>query len=258
MNTIDFSRSFLTFRADYIKKPPKMTSHKPPYTLNNARIPIDCICEITEKQTRFSETFVLGVNCKTERVGVDRDIWSQPNADFVPVASQDQFLVLKAFDIVDKGIMLYPPSLGKQPERQLERVEAVFDNLRIDIAPIVGEVLDTPKQIVNAVLTNQILTARTKIETDRYEALLEYPVKTINANERDMIYQPDTGPILYPDLSRDPDDLIGGMELAFIAFNTSTWAEFILRVPTPIADGIRVHHYTQSIRIDVHNQIICL
>jgi hypothetical protein len=256
MKTIDFSRSFLTFRVDYIKKPPKMASHKPPYTLNNARIPIDCVCEINEKQTSFSETFVLGVSCKTERVGVDRDIWSQPNADFVPVASQHQFLVLKAFDIVDKGIMLYPPSLGKQPERQLERVEDVFDSLRIDIAPIEGEILDTPKQIVNAVLTNHILTARTKIETARYVALLEYPIKTINANERDLIYQPDTGPILYPDLSREPEDLLGGMELAFIAFNTPTWAELILRVPTPIADELSVYHYSQSIRIETTNQII--
>ncbi len=38
MPTIDFSRSFLTFRIDTLKKPPQTVSQQPPYSLNNARI----------------------------------------------------------------------------------------------------------------------------------------------------------------------------------------------------------------------------
>ena len=38
METVDFSRSFLTFRTDWQKKPSQTASHKPPFTLNNARI----------------------------------------------------------------------------------------------------------------------------------------------------------------------------------------------------------------------------
>ena len=36
--------------------------------------------------------FALGANCKTEQVGVDRDIWMEPNADFVPIMSGLRFL----------------------------------------------------------------------------------------------------------------------------------------------------------------------
>jgi hypothetical protein len=258
MNAIDFSRSFLTFRVDVLKKPPVTVSHKPPFTLNNARIPLDCRCEIVEKRTGRAHEFVLGVSCKTERVGVEQDIWTDPNADFVPIMSREQFLLLKTFDRAGKQVMLYPPSLGVQPERQVGRIEETFDSVRFDVAYCGGEVLETADRIVEATLSNHPLVARTRIEGDRYTAILDYPVKTINANERDTIYQPDTGPVLFPDLSREPVDLIGGFELAFIAFNTPHWAEFLVRVPTQVAEGVSVYHYSRPVRLETDNQIIRL
>ena len=51
MNTIDFARSFLTFRIDTLKKPPQTVSHPPPYTLNSARIQLDCVCDIRDRRT---------------------------------------------------------------------------------------------------------------------------------------------------------------------------------------------------------------
>ena len=258
METIDFQRSFLTFRIDTLKKPPKTVAQKTPFTLNNARIPLDSRCVITEKATGDSHAFVLGASCKTEQVGVEEGIWHDPNADFVPVCSVsgDQFMGLKAFDIADKGVMLYPPSLGKQPERQIIDAEDTFDNLKVDLTPVPGKILASPEEIVKAVLANRLINACTRIESDRYIAEIEYPVKTINANERDMVYQPDTGPVILPDLSREPDDLLGGIDLAFVAFNTPNWAEFIVRVPTPITEDLRVHHYSQIVRFDAQNRII--
>ena len=40
--------------------------------------------------------------------------------------------------------------------------------------------------------------------------MVEYPVKTMNANERDMVYQTDTGPVLLPDLSAETEKLFDG------------------------------------------------
>jgi hypothetical protein len=141
METLEFHRSFFTFRIDTLKKQPKTVSHKPPLTLNNARIPIECRCRITEKETQQTHEFFLGANCKTERVGVPQDIWTMPNADFVPICSRTQWMVLKAFDRVGKGVALYPPSLGEQPERQIVDVAESFDSLRIDLTKTDGEVL---------------------------------------------------------------------------------------------------------------------
>ena len=79
---------------------------------------------------------------------------------------------------------------------------------------------------------------------------IEYPAETINGNERDVVYQTDTGPILWPDLARDPDDLLPGLELAFTAANAPDWAQIIVRRRTSIADGIEVYHYADSIRVE--------
>ncbi|MBT5876959.1 MAG: hypothetical protein HOH43_26285 [Candidatus Latescibacteria bacterium] len=258
MDTIDYQRSFLTFRIDTLKKKPQTVAQKPPYTLNNARIPLDSRCIINEKATGRLMSFVLGVSCKTEQVGVDEGIWHDPNADFKPVCSVsgDQFMALKAFDVANKGVMLYPPSLGNQPERQIIKAEETFDSLNVDLTEVTGRIMTSAEEIVEAVLGNRLINARTEIESDRYTAVIEYPVKTINANERDYIYQPDTGPVLFPDMNVDPDDLIGGFDVAFVAFNTPHWAEFIVRVPTSISDEIEVHHYSRSIRLEACNAII--
>src|SRR5262245_26149170 len=110
MQIIDFARSFFQFRIDLAKKPQVTMSHKAPYDLNNARIQIDCACEIRDRQTGNTYEFALGANCKTEQVGVKRDIWLAPNADFRPVVSKSQFLVIKSYDHIgrEKEVFLYP------------------------------------------------------------------------------------------------------------------------------------------------------
>ena len=48
-------------------------------------------------ETGTTQTFVLGASCKTERVGAERDLFLEPNADFMPVISDDSFMHLKTF-----------------------------------------------------------------------------------------------------------------------------------------------------------------
>ncbi len=254
---IDFSRSFLTFRIDTLKKPPRTVSHKPPFSLNNARIQLDCVCDITEIATGAVQRFVLGTNCKTERVGVTCDIWTSPNADFVPIVSQDRFLNLKTYSWIgqEAAVELYGLQ-QRQPDRQVGDVREAFDSLTIHVQEVDGEHLATPEAIIAATFAHQPLCAVTEWTTDRYRAALAYPVKTFNVNERDNIYQTDTGPVLWPDLSREPADLIAGMNLAFTAFNCPEWIEAVVRVPTEAATGMKVYHYSQFERRDgVQNRL---
>jgi hypothetical protein len=104
--------------------------------------------------------------------------------------------------------------------------------------------------IIAATFAHHPLTALTEFATDRYRAALHYPVKTFNVNERDNIYQTDTGPVLWPDLTREPADLISGLNLAFTAFNGPDWIEVLVRVPTEASQGLQVYHYSQSVRVD--------
>ena len=256
MNTFDFHRSFFTFRIDTLVKQPLTVTHKPPFSLNNARIPIECRCVVTEKATDQSQAFVLGASCKTERVGVEGDIWLEPNADFCPIFSDDRYLSLKTYSQVGTTMELFPPGSGSQSDRQTGLIDETYDSVKIDMTECEGTPLDSTQEIVEAVLANQNLVARTELENDRYHALIEHPVKTINANERDWIYQTDTGPVLFPDLSVEPDAMLTSLELAYSAFNCPDWIEFIVRRVTPTTSDVSVYHYSDAVRCDSRNQML--
>ena len=256
MNTFDFHRSFFTFRIDTLVKQPLTVTHKPPFSLNNARIPIECRCVVTEKATDQSQAFVLGASCKTERVGVEGDIWLEPNADFCPIFSDDRYLSLKTYSQVGTTMDLFPPGSGSQSDRQTGLIDDTYDSVKIDMTECEGTPLDSAQEIVEAVLANQNLVARTELENDRYHALIEHPVKTINANERDWIYQTDTGPVLFPDLSVEPDAMLTSLELAYSAFNCPDWIEFIVRRVTPTTSDVSVYHYSDAVRCDSRNQML--
>lgn len=255
MQTIDFGRSFLTFRIDTLVKPTLTGTHKPPFSLNNARVQIECRLSLHDKQSDSSDEFLLGASCKTERVGVELDIWTQPNADFVPIFSSRRYLQIKTYDRVGQQTPLYPPTRGMQTDRSMGSVEEAFDRVRLDVVYGDAVLLDDASAINQAILDNQPMVARTEIETERYRAVIDYPVKTINANERDGIYQTDTGPVLLPDFEREWDEMLDGLELAFSAFNCGDWIEFIVRQPTPVSEEINVWHYSRPRRFDCVNSL---
>jgi hypothetical protein len=240
----------MTFRIDIDKVPARTLSHRPPFAMNNARVQLECRCRITDLGTGRTRTFVLGATCKTERVGAETDLWLDPNGDFIPIFSDDEFMHIKSFAQAGMIAQLHPPGSGAQPDRLRVPIEGTFDRVQLDLVAREGEKLDGAAAIVDAVLGNDLLVGIHRFATNRYRVEIEYPVKTINANEREWVYQTDTGPILFPDLDCEPDELLSRLELAFTACNAPSWAEFIVRVRTPIADDIEVYHYSKTVRLD--------
>ena len=256
MEIPNFGASFLTFRVDWEKKPSLTASHKPPFTLNNARIQIESTCKITDSATGQTTQYALGASCKTEYVGVDQGIWTEPNADFCIILSEESFLILKSWDKNDKQVMRYPPSLGVQPERQVGKVADTYDRIKINLRTFTGEALKSVSDIVQATLADDILVGRVAFKLpDQSEVEIDFPIKTMNANERELIYQTDTGPVLLPDFSLEYSERIETFRLAYVALNSPDWAEFIVQVPTPVSEDISVNHYSKSVRFDSVNTI---
>ena len=80
----------------------------------------------------------------------------------------------------------------------------------------------------------------------------------MNANERDNIYQSDTGPVLFPDLTGEPDAMLQQLQFAYTAVNCPDWVEFLVRTATTVTEDINVYHYSRSVRCDARNEIIGL
>ena len=250
MRLLEFGRSTILFRIDLDVLPPKTLSHKPPFAMNNARIQIDSVCRVTERDTGRVHTFVLGGDCKTERVGATADLFLEPNADFIPIFSDRGFMHIKTFARAGTKAQAHPPGSGEQSDRLTARIVDTFVDAHLDLVEREGKRLADGKAIVDSILANDVIVGVHRLSTDRYDVEIEYPAKTINGNERDIVYQTDTGPILWPDLARDPDDLLPGLELAFTAANAPDWAQIIVRRRTEVADGVEVYHYADSIRVE--------
>jgi hypothetical protein len=151
--------------------------------------------------------------------------------------------------------------------------------------------LSTNDEILRATYDWLPLIAQTEIWNDDtgLRAIIEYPVKTMNTISADDlekmmrdkadtatydfvdpgdnqgVYQVDTGPVAYPDLSKRHDPTEEGLSLAFVAFNTRDRADFILDVPTPVYDGgesgrqvAEVNHYSERLTMRSENRIFAI
>ena len=250
MQVLDFPRSFVTWRIDLDELPPRTLSHRPPYAMNNSRISLESRCRILDRETGAMQTFVLGASCKTEQVGADQDLFLLPNADFMPVISGDSFMHLKTWARVGTAVHRFPPEGGDQPDRLRVPLRGTFVSMHLDLLERDAELLPDARAIVSATFGGDPLVGVTTVSHGRYEAAIEYPIKTMNANEREWIYQTDTGPVLYPDLDAAPEALMEGLDVAFEAHNRPDWAEFIVRRRTRIAEGVDVYHYSEPIRLN--------
>ena len=187
MQVPDFWRSFLTFRIDALKRAPTTVSHKPPTTLNNARLQLEARCRITDRESGVTSRYVRSASCKTERVGVARDIWLNPNGDMNMTLSDEDYLDVKAWDVVNKGVTkLYPPSRGAQPDRQIGKIADAFDNTKISLRMVESEELNTADEIIEATLAGDLLVGQVEFSAlGQYEVVLDFPIKVINVSRRD-------------------------------------------------------------------------
>ncbi len=225
-----------------------------PTTINNARISLECRCEILDLRSGQSNVYVLGASCKTERVGADQGCWLEPNADFCLAASEQEFLLFKSWARNGLVVAKHPEALGVPQERQSGSCRDAWADFGIQLRPVRGQALKTLDDIIPAIRGDRPLVAHSEYDDGDYRVIFDHPVKTINFSERERVFQTDTGPILLPDLSparlRESDRLIDCFDLAYSAFNSAGWAEFIVNVPTPVGGGITVNHYSRTRRIE--------
>jgi hypothetical protein len=148
----------------------------------------------------------------------------------------------------------HPDAVGVPLERQAGRSAEAWTEYGYELRKSRGQALPTVDKIIEAIRSDRPIVARTTYEDGDWEVTIDHPAKTLNYSERDGVYQTDTGPILLPDLSperlRRGGRLVECFDLAYAAFNSTGWAEFIINVPTPVGAGLSVNHYSKTRRIE--------
>ncbi len=263
MKVPDFSQSYFRFFLDFEQSQPASISNQPPVRSNRVRVSLESICRLANRSTGKTTTYALSAPCRTERVGAGpNELWTQPNAECIFLCSDDgQSGIHKCWHKKDPGVMLYPPSLGPQPERQTFAAGENFQEAGLDLRMVEASPLTDFDQVADAILGTQTLISRIEYQDGDFDVCIHQPVKTINLAERDHLHQTDTGPIILPDLSRERLAQarleIDVFDLAYSAWHEPHWAEFVIQAPVKLSEKTSVNHYGKTRHVNpTHNTLL--
>lgn len=248
MNPLDYGRSFLIGTAPG----------------NEVRFWVESRTRIVDEETGASEEYVQCASCKSENTFGESDLFICDNCDFLPVFG------------TEFGIYFRRRAWLNENYKSVLKTERMWDGPRYHLVEDpTCRFLDGPQEVLEATRDMLPLVAQTEIRNSasRLSAIIEYPVKTMNTcrrieqqrpeeNRKGEIYQVDTGPILFPDLSGKRERLVDGLALAFVAFNARNFADFVIEVPTSArppgtdaANDLQVYHYSERLTLEAENRL---
>lgn len=223
-------------------------------TVGNGNAPrfwVESRCRlIDDAEGKFADYYQCG-SCKSEHTFAEKNLFQDPNYDFLPVFGNDYTAIFRRHTYRNDNYVQY-----------LETKDAwggvLFEIREANRA----QILDDNEKILLATRRCSPIVSQTEIwDTDtQMRAIIECPVKTMNIDEQRRIYQVDTGPVLFPDLSKRYERQIEAFSLAYVAFNAPHFADFVIEQPTPIIeDGeeiASVYHYAGIRSLKAKNLVI--
>ena len=201
MKAIDFSRSYMRWFSPG----------------NNVRILVEAACTVTDEAAGQSDTYYLIAPCRREDTHGSRNLVEHPSMEFSGVWGEHESMIIRTHwqSSGDNRELRQPDTLDIrwfENTRSLAGDQAVFKGTMTSGEPMVGRTaIRDPKRAVTAVM--------------------EYPINTMNVNKDPFRFQVDTGPILFPDLSKAVGNRIEMFEVAYVLYKRFDETEFTLRKP---------------------------
>ena len=242
MQCIDYGRSFITTAGPG----------------NAPRFWVESRCRIVDEQDQSCIDYYQCGSCKSEHTFAPSGLMKDPNYDFLPVFGPNDSVVFHIFLACDSDV--YDTVIDHDEREPWGGIR--LDGVR-EAEPL--ERLDTNEQILDATDKCLPIVAQTCIRdaSTRMRAIIECPVKTMNMDRDKCIYQVDTGPVLFPDLTqRCGPKKATTLDLAFVAFNVPHFADFVIQRRTPVVvDGKEVckcMHYSEVISLEARNTLFAI
>ncbi len=219
---------------------------------NEARFWIESRTRILDEREGICEDFYQTASCKSENTFHERDLFQRDNYDFLPIFSARY------------GLIFRRPAYLSARYRETRPYAEMFGGYDLNL--VEGEsIRELPS---NASIREETyrfapLVSQTEIRNDEtgLRALIECPVKTMNTRREDDRYQVDTGPLAFPDLSARADRLVDCLSLAFVAFNTPHFADFVVEAPTPVDSrhpDLQIHHFSKIVGLPARNRLFAV
>ncbi len=229
MQPLDYSRSYLRWTTAPSTSDTRTPGHMP-YG-NSVRILFDARARVVDQASGASEEFYLIAPCRTEWMYRDDSCIQQPSGEYRLAWAQRK----------DRMLRFSHSLADPDPRPVMMPIGEHYLDLDYTLTP-----LPDPRPaadnaaLVAAALSDAPVVIQTDIRNadDTRRATLEYPVKTFNFHPERVLFQIDTGPMLWADLDAADADPMTWLRLAHTVFNRFDRAEYVLRGPTPfVVDG---------------------
>lgn len=223
---------------------------------NSVRFWIESRTTIIDDSSGSTTHFYQCASCKSENTFGEKDLLYADNYDFMPIFGGK--------NVEDLLIFRRPARLSDR-YRQLTKSEKVWGMpiLKLCYGKKVTR-LESWESIRDATAAGIPIVSQTEISHSDtgLRAIIECPVKTMNISLRRKMYQVDTGPVAFPDLSKKYDPLIDCLKLAFVVFNAADFADFVIEQPTAVIENkeerCKVYHYSNPFSLSANNRVFAV
>ncbi len=228
MKAIDFSRSFVTFTT---------IGHT-----NNARLQIESCCTV-QQPGQSPRTYYFFASCKSEDTYGLGELFYGDNYDFCGLFSKNEYAIYRTKSTHHDGFL----EAGKSVDR--------FEDVRWHMSYGVGRELQEDEDIVRGTEAGNPLVGSVEWADGKTKYSVEFPIKTMNVNDQEMLWQVDTGPVPFP---AEGGTSAAGFRPAYVAYNRHIMADFIVQNPLELEGGQSVTHYHQRIRVEAKARVFAL
>ena len=212
---------------------------------NEVRFWVESRTRIIDETSGQREDYVQVGSCKSEHTFAKDNLLHEDNYDFLPVFGPEWSVVYRRHANL------------RDTYREIRRSEEWWNGQQYHL--IVGsdvEELTSDAAVREATYDSVPIVAQTQVRNEEtgLQAIMECPVKTMNTNRANDIYQVDTGPVAFPDLSQRNARHVDALSLAFVVFNAPHFADFVLEAPTRVGDE-QVYHYSKLVSLAAVNRL---
>lgn len=229
MEPLDYGRSFLQGK----------------WAENRVRFWIESRTRIIDPERAAAVDYYQCASCKSENTFAPKDLFHRDNYDFLPIFGPED------------GVIFRRKASLTAEYRQIRRSAEMWEGQDYKLVRSrKARLLTSNREIRQATDAGVPIVAQTEItdQRTRLRAIIEFPVKTMNIHDKRDLYQVDTGPVAFPDLSRRFPRPAEALSLAFVAFNAPGSADFVIEAPTSIGEA-RVMHYSRLESLAATNRL---
>jgi hypothetical protein len=224
-----------------------------PASFNSVRFWVESRTTIYDDKAGTSSVFYQCGSCKSENTFGEKDLLYADNYDFLPIWGDGQWLVFRR------------PIRLSATYREVTGPDKKWGDpiLKLRAGRDV-KLLRRWDEIDDATTAADPIVSRTELKNDEtgLRAVIECPVKTMNVSRDRHMYQVDTGPVAFPDLTKRYDKPIDSLSLAYVVFNADHFADFVIEQPTPVVeDGVekcQVYHYSKPFSLPAQNWLYAI